>query len=299
MDILELKDKIENKTLPDDMLIFVGDNYFLSTQYINEISKIKNKPIEYVDDLSSMESNRISLFGSTINAALRVYRCEELSLTEKAKAEDNFIIVCLKLKDVPHTFDKNIVSLPTLDSWMIEDYVCSVLSGLTQEECKQLIQLCDNNIDRISNEVNKLMLFTEKAQSVAFRQFIDDGVYDDISNKTIFNLTTAIQTKDVEALRTCLLDIEKIDVEPMALATIALQNFRKMIDVWLNPRPTPENTGLKSNQIYAISKLPRKYTSTELVNAYEFLTSIDSRLKNGELSIDNMVDYIIIKLFSM
>ena len=69
--------------------------------------------------------------------------------------------------------------------------------------------------------------------------------------------------------------------------------------MWLASNPTPENTGLKSNVIYAINKSPRVYTKTQLLDAYQFLNNIDKMLKTGQIDVKWLVDYTLCKVLTM
>ena len=61
MNIIELKNKIEDKTLDDSFLVLqYSDVSFIARQYVEEISNFKNRPIVYVDSLDSIAE---SIFG--------------------------------------------------------------------------------------------------------------------------------------------------------------------------------------------------------------------------------------------
>lgn len=55
MEIRTLKENIENNTLSDSSLIFVGDNPFIPNQYIARIALNINKQITYIDDLDQFK----------------------------------------------------------------------------------------------------------------------------------------------------------------------------------------------------------------------------------------------------
>ena len=72
-----------------------------------------------------------------------------------------------------------------------------------------------------------------------------------------------------------------------------------MIQVLLSKNPTPESTGLKSNVIYAISKSPKVYTKKQMIDAFQFLNSIDKMLKTGKIDIKWLVDYVVCKVLTV
>ena len=52
MELSNIKKNIEDKTINDSSIIFISsENCFVFDQYVKEISKIKNKKIQYVFDI--------------------------------------------------------------------------------------------------------------------------------------------------------------------------------------------------------------------------------------------------------
>ena len=303
-DIKLLKELIESHTLGNELLIFVNNgSSFLSNQYIKFISDTKGLDIEYVENLDFLSSSSKDIFGaSTIREnILRVLKCETFYCKNlKLKNEKNIIIVCNKY-DSKNSIEFNdyVIQFPTLEEWMIRDYVYSVAEGVDPKDLDWLIKLCGGNIDRLSQEVDKLSMFEPTQRKRMFKEFVNDKMFGDMSEYNIFNITNALQSKDVEKLKDILPEIENIDVEAVGLVKLLWQNFKKLIMVWLNPRPTPENTGLKSNQIYAISRLPRVFSKNQLIDIFEEISEIDYKLKSGYIPADTIVDYLILKVLSI
>ena len=115
MELKELKEKILNKSLDFNLLIFKYESdTWLVNQYIDEISKILDLKINYVEDLDTL-SNVSSdfFFGGTTNE-LNVLWLEELN-TNIANKEDlkTSIIKCNKIdKDIEKELGKYIVKFP-------------------------------------------------------------------------------------------------------------------------------------------------------------------------------------------
>ena len=107
MDIKELKTKIENNTLNDDVLILkYSDNKFLCNHYVNHIAKNKNMEIQYIDSLSDIQDDN-NLFDFN-NHHLRVMDVESLSEYPHDDLK-NVVIICknvpknAKPKDIKHS----------------------------------------------------------------------------------------------------------------------------------------------------------------------------------------------------
>ena len=300
MTIVELKKMIEEKTYDHKLLILkVDKNTFLVNQYIQRMSEDLSLPIQYVEDIESLNVSAKSVWGEAPvdTSSLRVIHIDELA------AKHSWIINKLDVVIVTHKLESDVyndyvVEISELEAWQIREYVHSKLVGIEGKYLDWLIALCDNNIDRLQREIEKITLFDVTQRKYIFEEFAREGVFSDLSTYDIFAITNALQIKDKTTLRIVLKEISRIDVEPIGFATTLVANFRKMIMVWMNSNPTPENTGLKSNVIYAINKLPHNYSRKALTDCYKLLTSIDSKLKTGVLPENIIIDYIIIKLLS-
>lgn len=300
MELKQLKDLLELNKVPEKLLIFLcEDNHFLATQYIQKIAEIKNVEVNYLEELSSVKA--VSLFAPLEDNSLSVYFCSEFKNYDKELLnKKDLIIVTDKIKDVDtkQLFIDNIVTLPKLEDWQLKDYAYSLMDGADPEDIDKVVSLCKGDIYRLNNEVQKVNIFPQIQRKYVLKEFLQDGLLNDLSLYNIFTVSNAIQSRDLKTLSDILPERDYMDVEPLGLLTILYNNFRKMIQVWLSSNPTPESTGLKSNQIWAIKKLPRVYSKEQLINIFESLTDMDRKLKTGEISESMLVDYMMLKVLA-
>lgn len=298
----ELKNSIMNESVKDDLIIFQYEDVpFVPYQYIKQISKIKNYSITYLDSIAHLEKNIVDIFGtSVIDDGIKVYRTEEFSSTSlDLRNQQNLYIITKKIdKSSFDLFGDYIVKIPKLEGWHIKDYVYSVAEGIDQKDLDWLIDICQLDIYKLENELDKLRLFSESERKYLFEDMKYQGAYSDLSTFNVFNITNAVTSKDVVLLQNALKEIHSFDAEPLGVVTLLYQGFRKLIQVWLAKNPTPENTGLKSNMIYAINKSPRVYNKNQLLNAFLILTNIDKQLKTGMLDTKWLIDYVICKVLT-
>lgn len=297
MDIKEFKKSLETKTYkPQFTIMYYSDTNFICYQYLEHIKKSLGYMIEYITDISYIYDDFFTMDNNTIY----VYKCDKFDLNVNPESNSNLIIITKNIeKNYKEYYNDFILEFPKLDHWMLKDYAYSLLPEVSQSNLDWLVEICGDDIYRLDNELQKLTIFDSKFAANLFQDFIREGVFSDLSSYTIYNLSNAIQIKDKSTVKDILKDIKNIDIEPVGLITILYQNIRKLISVWLNPNPTPENTGLKSNQIYAIRKLPHHFTQEQLLSVFLFLTRLDYRLKMGELPVENLIDYIIINIFTI
>lgn len=303
MELNILKENLKSKTLTDDFFIFLvdeKDNLFLTNQYVQEISKILgNKEIEYIDSLEHVLNPYNNLF-DVPKDTLKVYKCPLFDVIDtRLNFTHNLIIIANKISDeAKSTYSYNIINMPKLENWMIRDYAITYGSGIEENDIDYLCNVCNYDIYRIANELDKMNGFGIGQRKYFFKQMKEEGAFDDLTSYNMFNLTNAIQAKDILAISNILKS--NMEIDAIALISLLYQGFRKMIMVFLDKNPTPESTGLKSNQIWAIRNIPRNYTKEQLIQIFKFLSSLDIALKQGNLPNDNnqLSEYIIMKILS-
>lgn len=302
LDIETVKTSIENKSIDDKLIIFYCKyEHFIAYQYVTEIAKQKNKRIHYLESIPTSTSSAFDLFGTQdIEDDIRVFSCEELISTNSQLSEEkNLYVITSKIdKKTKELFDEYIVEIPKLETWQIKDYVYSNTEGIDPKNLDWLIEVCQGDINRIDNELAKIKLFSENEQKYLFDSMKSEGAFRDVSTFNVFNITNAITSKDMTSLLNSLREIKSIDAEPLGVVTLLYQGFRKLIQVWLAKNPTPDNTGLKPNVIYAINKSPRVYNKNQLLKCFLEMTDIDRKLKTGQIEISWLIDYTICKILT-
>lgn len=290
----ELKEKIENKTYEKNMLIFkYEDTDFIPNQYIKEIQKIVGEEVVYVESLSEVGSNNNGFFAEE---QMYVYECDKLD--GYISYNKDLIIVTKNIsKDILKDFQEYITVIPKLEQWMIEDYIKSYCDGLSDSTVKWFLERY-NDVYLITEELDKLTLFPRDARESMYKEFKINNVFSPSVNEQSFELTLALQSKNKDKVRGILEDAYKIEIDPIYTLFMLHTSFKKLLKVWLNKNPTPDNTGLKSNQIWAINQQPRVFSREKLISIFEELSSMDTKIKSGEFPIEDSIDYLIIKIMS-
>lgn len=301
MKIEELKNKIESGAKFEDFLIFeLSDNDFIAMQYIKEIARQRNLDIEFSYSIESLMQSTLDIFSlDSSEDVLTVIRVDEIK--EKiVRQPNNTFVLCKKCSKELKDF---CVKVPKLEKWQIKDYVYEQCEGISEKNLDWLLDACHYDIYRLEQEVSKIRIFPPKERKYLFDDFILDGIYSDLSTNGIFDLSNAIQNRDLEKVKSILKDMitakNAVNIDSFGLLAVLLNTFTNLIKVWLSKYPTEESIGLKSNQIWAINKLRRTYSKEQLIKIYNFLTDIDRQIKVGELPTEIMTDYIVLKVLSI
>lgn len=282
MNIIELKKKIEDKTLDDSFLVLqYSDVSFIARQYVEEISNFKNRPIVYVDSLDSIAE---SIFGD--DGMLYVMNTDKITTPIKSSSLNNKIIICKSIdENVLVDLKEHVIEIPKLQQWQIRAYASKNLPGLSNEEVNWLCDIT-KDIYRLSNEVDKIKIFNKKEQSSIFRLLNEEDNYGDLNSNTIFNFTNAITKRDIKAVKNILETIETMDVGSMGVMSILYKSFKNIINVQMTLNATYESVGMSPRQFNAIKYNLGKYTNGELVRIFDTITSIDSAFKARQSSRD-------------
>lgn len=302
LDIQTIKSEIENENIQHKFIIFkYTDTDFIAFQYFNAICKILSVDCMYIDNLSEINTKHADLFAEPLATQLFLYKIDEFETTNDSLSKKDLIIICKTVeKKTAEMYDDYIVEIPKLEDWQIQDYVYSVCEGVEEKELNKLLAVCKNDIYKIDSELKKLEIFAEVEKNFVFQTFLRDGIFNGLSTYSIFDFSNAIIRKDVNALRNIYKEIEKIDIEPIGLVTVLLNNFRNIIKVQLSSNPTPENCDMKSGQFWAIKKQCGIYNKNQLLKIFDFLSDIDRRIKVGNMPVNSfLIDYMVITILAM
>ena len=123
----------------------------------------------------------------------------------------------------------------------------------------------------------------------------------DLFSLSAFDLSEAIIKADVKTVLSFLYHRDCVDVQPLALVALLLNNYKKIAMVVLNSGITAEVIGISMKQYNAIKYYNKDKSEQSLVKSLAFLTELDSKLKLGKLDLSNdkFIDYIICNMFSI
>ena len=305
MDIKELKNKIETNTLDDSQMIWkIQDHnvwglntdessWFVAKQYVNEIAKNKGLNVKYISSWDEVASQ-----GFVEDDNLYVYKVDELKDYKEVK---NSIIVCNK------TNKRDVVEFPKLESWQFIDYIQVLVPGMSRTDLEWLATQYNFSMARETwmryfrfyNDLKKISIFPPSLQENLFNELYSSGEYSTVSNLTIFDLSNAVMKKDSRLALEVLRVFPYIDSKPdLWLLSILLNNFKKVIDIQMNPNASASDLGLTDKQYYAIKKNNcGVYSNEELIKLYKILTDVEYKFKFCGLDSNQIVDYIICKIF--
>lgn len=282
MNIVELKNKIENKSIDNSFMIWrIADesSKIITDQYIHLISNILKLNICIISSTDEIQEDSF-----IIDDNLYIMYIDEWNVSY---THDSLIIICNKTKDA------RAIDIPKLEMWQLVDLVKKDLIGINSETLEQEAQKY-SNVFRFLNDMRMVAIFDKNNQREIFNglMYINDN-----SNYQIWDLSNAIIKKDLDAVRSILKHIDSINIEPLALSKVLYNNFKNILSIQVNPFVTAADLGVSDKQYFVIKKYNCGYYDNEsLIDILELLTNIEVLFKYEGVDINYLIDYVLVHI---
>lgn len=288
MTINNLKERIESKSIGAEGIIFKAPDVFVPNQYIREIASIHSRDVKYVDSINGVKKS-YNMFGKIDDGTARVFVTDRVS--EYVELDDFCYIVCKNCEN------NSFVSVPKIEDWHALDYAITNSSEqIDRKYLLELVEACNSDMHLLDNEISKYNIFNENDQASVLKSLRKGNQIVASYNETIFDFVNAILDKNLSTIVDIYSNLDKYDIEAMAVVATIRKNLKNIILVGFNKNPTEASTGLSSKQIYWIKKNMGKYSAQRLIDDFIFICSVEDLLKNGILSSDQLLDYMLVRL---
>lgn len=283
MDIKSLKAKIENNDLDDSFMLWKcpSGSELVVSQYLKKIAENKHLVLKYIDSIDE-------IVGDSFLKDINLYVFLSKKYNEKYN-NNNLIVICEETKNT------DAIVFPKLEAWQVVDFAKSFLPGVNIEMLNELIKGY-SEYQLFISDMEKLAIFDEEDQN-----YLVDDLFDQLSITpvlTVFDLSNAILRHDIKLAREVLKVKDRIDLTPMHLLTILLNNVKKVLDIQLGGNNIKaSDLGISDKQFFVIKKYNCGiYSNAKLISIYETLLDIENKFKFKELEVCDIVDYIVCKI---
>lgn len=172
--------------------------------------------------------------------------------------------------------------------------------SITRPAAQALIKKCDSDAMKIVGELEKLRFYTKE------EIITEDDVLDVVPNSfelNIFNLTNALAAKNSDTTLKILKDMLSAKTEPTQIIAAIANNFRRMFLSVITNNLTNEQIAQELKvKPYAIQKAKEtaaKFSVKNLKRIHELLQEVDFKLKNGKMSAENCVYYLVFNILTV
>lgn len=281
---------------------FVGNKDYIDEE-INKISK--NFSLENIvtynleEDLINKvieDLNTVSLFGKKL---IEVFNIDKLENTEKIikyldnQGDNTLVLISYKELDKRKKLTKALKEKTEYKELFNYDFSKFIKDNLEDFEMSNmainiLISYCDNNLKRISSELEKLKIYKINEKEITvddIKKLVKKG-YD----STIFNLIDAINLKDKDKIFKIYTELlEENETEEKILYTIA-NHYRLLLQIKIKTKDKSDNEIIAEYKMhpYRLTKLKEQCSlvSDEMIlKILKSLSEIDIEIKSGKKSI--------------
>lgn len=299
MTLSELKKFITNKTVPTDFMIFVAkDCPFLASQYLQAICNLSKSGSRRINSIYEPQQSSLALLTSPedIINILKVEVFDERA--EDYNQFENTIVVCDQIeKSIASTVEPYVIKFPKLEEWQILDYAKSICSELDDSDLTWLIQITDNNIERVTNELEKVALFPKNEQKAVFASIRFDS-QTDLYKLDLFTVVNALVEGDFTILYDFIRYNGYEEIDPVVLANRAFTSLKNITLVTQNQGLTAETCGVSAGQFRFLTYKYHSLNLEALKAKLKFLADFDLKLKTSQLDLGKreMANYLISNL---
>ena len=306
--LLETEDSVllENKIEE----IIKKTNFVDAYKSIYDIEDVNlDNALEDLDTYSFLSDKKIIIVKNFLNDNNDT-RLEHLLRYIDNPNPDNLLILTTKKIDNRLNIIKLLKKNDNIDINSVEvdsyKYVSNLLKGynIDNSSINLLIELCKNDITRLTSECNKLMLYKED-EKIITKDDINNLVIRKLgdSNELLFSLIKYIISKDKSmALKTykelMLYNVDVNSIIGLMTSQIKLTYQIKLLsDENLSNNEIQDKLKLKS--LYQVKKIKEyiyNYTYNEIYDFIHKLADVDYNIKSGRIDSSSAIDMLIINL---
>lgn len=308
MTIQDIQKQIISKQL-DNVYIFVGEEIAIEKIYINKLAQINDMQIEYVDSYTQIK-NRLkstNLFNET-----KLYVV--IDDNEFTKAEliwgqldylesPNIIVFKYNTLDKRSKFYKHyenkIVEFNKLSDDVLTHYIQKEIP-LNNENCKKLINICNNNYNQILLEIDKIKN-VDNARLTDYNdifEYLDNcgAFHKEISDIT-FEFVDKVLKRKIKSVFELQKQLHQIDESNIKLLSLLYTGFKTVLLIQsCKSNDICKTTGLQYYQVKYNQDKVNIYSTNELVCILKLIQYIEESIKIGTIDEAISIDYLLVNI---
>lgn len=309
MTISDVKKQIQDDAI-DNLYVFVGDEIGIMNIYIDMItSKFDN--VAHTSSIASIYRTLTSksLFNTGQNT-IYVIR-EDSAFLSNEKYWDS-LIPLLKVRNITIIFKYGEISKSNKIYKVLEDNIVifdklsqGVLRKHIQERvdipvsyCDYLIDVCDRDYSRIVLEVDKIVNLSE-ISGIKHKEALEvinaDGLIHAVVGGSVYDLVDDIMYGNRQDVLDSLLKCKLRGDNQMYILSILHNTAKSVLQLQLcDGKEVQKITGLTAYQVKSAKQYLNVRPNEQLIKIIRLVKYCEVSIKNGTLSSDNVLDYLIV-----
>lgn len=309
MDITTVKNHIKQRT-PSPFYIFTGPEVKLQDIYITKLANINTLQVIRVDCISDIFKRLRNRSFVTQNYCYVVRDDKEFMNNEKGWEElekiihktNDMLVLLITNVDKRNKFYKKYKDRIVEFEYMTEPILIKYIQkdiDLSEDNCKKLIEVCENDYSRILLEIDKIRLFQHsdsgsKNYNSAFEELLDQRIIYQPPKDAIFDFVDAVlrrKKKAFDLLEQCY----AVGESTIVLLSVLYNNVKQVLQVQsCNSNDIAKTTGLTGWQIKCAKEKMNYYSIGDLVYMLEFIQDVEKKIKTGEIEERIAIEYIMV-----
>jgi DNA polymerase III delta subunit len=297
MTLSQLHQEVLNNNL-QSFYVFTGMEWLVQRKYIEQISKVTNRPMKYIDNFKSIyKSLSSSLFNDSFVYVVRddADLLTQESLWKQIKDDllkNNTLILLVtsvdKRKKFFTTFKDNIVEFEALKPHILKQYIQREID-LSDKECDILMEVCEYDYGRCLLEIDKV-----KRSGKSLIELLQEGAIYTPPQDTVFKFVDAVLDKKLEMFE--LLDESYESGEnTFVLLSVLYTNAKQLLQVQsCDSKDIAKVTGLNSWEIKRAKQRQGDWWNSELIHLMRLCQQAEKNIKIGQIDEQYAVEYVLI-----
>lgn len=271
------------------------NNESIST-YDLELDTLKNALID-INTISLFESTKCIICKNLIN----LKDLNELKEYLNIKTSNILIFIMKTPKDNKEIYNliKNKIDLSKID---INKYIENELKDykITTSSINLIINNCNNNFNRITNEINKLKMYKYEEKEIT-NDDINLLVKKDLQNN-IFDLINFINKKDKKNAYKVYNELIKNNEIPIKILVTLANNYRLIYQVKILSEEKSDNEIMdilnikNEKRLFVLKKQSYNFTTNRLIYIIKQLANTDLSIKSGKMVDKQAMDLFFTKI---
>ena len=315
MEVYSVLNDIKNGTLRN-FYIFAGEEWKVQQIYIEQIAKVKNlkiKRINSINDIYNQLQNK-SLLSSNFCFVCRddeaITRNEQLwAQIRKGKIWNNHIYILLLTNIDKRTkfckeFATEICEFKHLEPRVLQKYIQKEID-LSAQNCKKLMEICENDYGRCLLEIDKIKKFGEEIfvktgndennyADKAFETLLKGGTIYQPPKDAIFDFVDAVLRHNINMSFELLQECYDVGEATMVMLSVLFNNTKNVLQVQTcENKDISKSTGLTGWEIKLAKEKLGYYDTDYLVYILRQIQKTESGIKQGKIDEDIAMQYLL------
>lgn len=307
MQVQELKKLIKEQTIPN-FLIFTGEEWMVQKIYINQIGKVNNLEIKYIDSIFDIWAslNSRSLLGKKYLYVLqddRDFMTEEKIYSNiENRLHNNMLILQLTSADkrlkILKQYKDSIVEFNALNEAILKQYIQKEIN-LNDRNCEILMEVCEYSYGHCLLEIDKIKRYVNylgpaPTQDGVFQKLLEDGTIHTPPRDNIWTFIKAVlKNKPLEAYELW----QELKELKTPIMSIIYNLYTEAKHVYQIQTCKSDNvskvTGLNGWQIKNARECSGYFSNDDLVYLMKLLQNVERGIKQGRIEESIAIDYIL------